>query len=657
MDRKSRYVVADTTGGRNGIDPPTSPKFAANQVEDAVNVDWWQTPFARKRNGSSASGVSFASGGPFTGKISTLIRHVPGTDPTAAEEWAFDDAATPVVGRKAAATTFTAPTLEDALTGNGWDVSGASIDGKLFLAYKSGQARLHCWDPAAYVGSPAATVRRAGLAAPSTAPSVADTASVGTYPATTIYVRARVAAFLSAGGRGIVSEPSAVTTFTPSGANTGIVISRPTLPGEAETNWIPEASTDNVTFFDLGSTPAVATASITMTTLPTAFAALTVSALTGTYTLHKSYKYLAADQNRLLGFGCYTTTEKQNRVWFSAVVGSSDIGDAERLDTTGNYFKDLDENDSGAAMGLFGPLFGNFYPFKDRQIWELSPTGTTTSPYNARAISKVIGLVAPKAAAVGEDAAGNPALYFMSHRGPYRYGALGLEYLGHGVEDLVLGPTSTINLAAAHVVAHSVYHADKRQWWVWWATGSSDDPDTLAIYSVSGGGWSRFTGTAVASARCSVMLSNTLAASMSRDLVPYIGLSGTANKITKLDDSAVTADSGTTFQAYVKLRAVEPGGPGFRGEVGDAVLLAKAASGVTITATVIPDFDSTLAKTGTALLTATGSETRVTRRLEDSRIGEAAFVEYQIGDASAISNAWSLDRLVVSYSQNDAVGP
>lgn len=651
MDKSQHLIVDDLRGGRNGTDAP--PKLQPTQCVDAVDVDWYQATFARKRNGSSADTMTFSSGGPFTGKISTLIRHVPTTDATAAELWGVDDAL--VVGRKAASTQYAAPTLKDALTGNGWDVSGATLNGKLFLAYQSAQARLHVWD-----GS---TVRRVGFSTPA-APTAANSAVGGTYAATLRYIRVRwVEVVSSVAVRR--SEPGPSVSFTPDGAHTGVDITRPTAPGEGETHWEIEESVDNVTFYQIyvvgGSAVGGSAIAIATTTLATdnavvgSYTSATVSPLTGTYTAPTSAKFLAADQNRLLMFGDYTSTNKQNRITFSSVVGSLNIGDAERVDTTGNYFIDLDENDSGVAMGMIGPVFGNFYAFKDRQFWELTPTGQTSTPYRQTALSKDIGLVAPKAAVRGEDASGNTALYWMSHAGVYRYGVNGLEYIGRPIEDLILGPTATINLGATHAVAHTQYHAPKRQVWFWHATGSSNDPDTLSIYDVVHSGWSRFSGT-IAAARCSTLFSNTVGASMSRDLKPYIGLAGTNNKVLKCDSDTATDDAGTAFQSYVVLKPLEAGGPGFRGEVKDAILLAKAATGVMITASIIPDFDATLAKTSTALLTATGSETRVNRRFEDSRIANCAFIQYQVGDATATSTAWALDRLIAPYVKHQADG-
>lgn len=653
-DKHARLVIADLSGGRNAIDPPTSPRFQDNECLDAVNVDFYRSTLGNKRNGISASSTTFSAGGPFTGKLSRMFRHVPSSDDTLAELWAVDDAATPVVGRKAGGTTFSAPTLKDAITGNAWDVSFASLNGQLFMAYKSAQSRLHVWD-----GS---TVRRSGLPAPA-APVVANNGIAGTYSATVAYWRCRWTEVV--GGATVRrSEPSASTAFTPSGANSGVTINRPALANEGETNWEVEVSLDNVTFYVVfgsppftGSAgPAVGTASTGTTFAPIVFVNTVgaVSALTGTYTLQKSYRFIAADQGRLLGFGSWTSTDKQNDVEVSALIGSLNIGDAERVDTTLNYRFGLDENDSGQPTGLRGPVFGNFYAFKSKQFWELAPTGLTSNPYRRTAISKSIGCVQGPASCIGEDATGNAALYFFSHRGVYRYGHGGLEYIGKGIEDYVLGPTATLNLAATKVIAAMAYHADKRQVWTWWATGSSNDPCQMGIYDVRTGGWSRVpTGDKLANARCVVMFSNTIGASMSSDLKPYIGYASANNTIYKCDDSSVTADDSTAFQAYVDLRPVEPGGPGFNGHVGDPLLLAKAASGVTITATVIPDWDSANAKTGTADLTPKATETKVSARVQGADLAQAQFVQYRLGDASAVSNAWTMDRLVVPYHKED----
>jgi hypothetical protein len=636
-DKKTRHVIDDIRGGRNGYDAEWAIKDT--ECVDAVNVDFYKSRCGHKRGGMSAPSLTNST---LTGRISFLYRHVPGTDETAAELWGTDDAGTPIVNRLAAGTAWSLPTIKDAPTGNGFDFTGASINGKLMLAYKSAQGRLHCWD-----GS---TIRRTGLAATG-APTAANTGA-GAYAATLRYYRQR--STVQAGGVTIRrSEPSAYVSFTPSGAGTAARVTQATVINEGETHWEVEASTDSVTFYRI-ATVVIATTTYDDSAATTTYSSNTLSDLTGKYTLQKSYKFLAADQNRILGFGSWTTTDKQGRIEISAVIGSADTSDEERVDTSAvNSYVDLDENDSGVATGLAGPIFGAYFAFKERQVWQLTATGVTSQPYRQEAISKSIGSISHHAICRGEDRHGNAALYWMSHRGPYRWSINGLEYIGRNVEDYVLGGNATINLGATNSVARAVYHADKRQVWMWWATGSSNDCNNLFIFDVQTNGWSRVpSGDLVANIRCAVMFSNTISASMSRDLKPYVSQTGAGNRAWKCDTG--TDDNGTAFKAYVDTKAVEPGGPGFMGAVGDAQLLAQVSSGVTITDIITADF-GVQTVTGTALLTADGSETRVTRRIEGSALrGDVRFVQHRIGDASAVSNTWTLDRLVFPLGKQEA---
>ncbi len=609
-----------------------------------------------------------------------------------------------------------------------------------------------------------------------------------------------------------------------------------------------------------------------------------ISDVTGVYTLQKPYKYTAADQNRILGFGSYTATDKQSRIEFSAVIGSLDTGDEERVDTTTNYYLDLDENDSGAAIGLNGPILGSYLAFKFREIAQLTPTGVTTAPYTRSFLSKTIGAVTNRSIVQAEDQNGNPALYWMSHRGPYRWGANGLEYIGHGVEDLILGPTSHMyTVAGDNRLAHTVYYQDKRQVWFsilinytayytivandgtsgYWhfqeAAGTAADssgngftltptggigyhaagalqdgtfgftfngttgfltgPNNVVLgcnagpftceffadgasngltqyvagkydgtvgwfiyfdaaghlhagglgagglvvftltsagvyldstyryfvvtwagagasgaalklyvngvltdtaanmggsaavansasafivgaepsamvsgffngnldevsvyndtaltgtqvtahyasslgfnnrvtlqYDVKTGGWSRFIGTRIQAQLCSVMFANTLGTSMSLDLKPYVSdgiASGTA-ALYKMDTG--TADGADPILANITPRAVEPGTAGFFGECGEAVLLAKAQAGVTVSCVVTPDFGAQVSKTGTASLTPALTEARVSRRLEDSTLSGAQFYQHTVGDVVANTSPWTLERLVIPLNPKE----
>lgn len=644
-----RLVVNDLRAGRNGTDPPLSLKqpmpsyqggaaSGSGECVDALNVDWYNATLARKRGGADNVALAFSSGGPFTGVISFLGRHVPGIDETLAELWAVDDAR--IVGRLAGGTTFTAPSLQDVLTGNGWDVTGASIHGKYFLSFQSAQNRLHCWDPKT------STVRRTGITAAVAGPVTTDGGG-GTYPPIVRYYRMRWIIT----DTGVIirrSEPSPIVTFTPSGSAGAAHLVQPTPVGEGETDWEIEVSLDNASFFLLTTLP-LATTTYDDSAAVATYSLGNVSALTGTYALQKSYRFLAVDQNRVLGFGSWTTTDPQNRIEFSAITGSTNISDEERVPLAN--FIDLDETDSGAATGLVGPVLGAFYAFKYRQIWKLVPTGVATSPYSVFPMSKVIGAVAHHAIRVAEDQAGNPAIYFESARGPYRLGTAGLEYLGKPNEDLWLGPTATVNLAATHVVAHAIYHTDKRQVWFWYASGISTDPDLKMVYDVLQGAWSRHTGPSAA-ARCSVMFSNTIGATMSRDLKPYIGNTVT-NTVLKCD-SATMNDNGTNFQAYVLTKPYSLGTVGQYFTVGQGTLIAKVAPGVTITQTLIRDLGLET-RSATVNLSPNAVETRTQQLLDGGALAGAWAVQIQIGDDAPVSNAWSLDALTLQYIRDQAL--
>jgi len=628
------------------MDPPWA--IGDTEVVDAVNVDWYQTRLGVKRNGEATVTVSFSSGGPMT-NVMSLYRHVPGTNEGAAELWITDDqtAGARKLARMAGATTFAEVTKKDPMTAAApfADVCSTSTNAKHVMAYESAVDRLHLWD--------GATMRRAGLGAP-TGNAVADQGG-GAYAAVIRYYRTRWTE--QVGGITVRrSEPSPISTFTPSGGGTAARVSRSAAPAEGETHWELEASTDGVTFYRI-ATIVIATTFYDDSAATTTYNLSPLSQLTGTYTVQKSYRFIAADQNRLLGFGSFTATDKQSRIEYSAVLGSLDVGDIERVDTTVGWYADLDEADSGVPTGLGGPCNGAFLAFKERQTWLGTPTGNVDRPYNWAAISKSVGALSQQSIVRGEDESGNPAIYWMSLRGAYRWGVRGLEYIGYGVEDLLLGPSDTIRLVtlALGPLAHSCYYQDKRQVWFWVAVNSNPSavPYALLKYDIASGGWSRsptVTDTTLSMAWCATLFANTLGATMSKDLKPYIStasLGGTA--------TLFKADTGVaSTRAYIVTKAIEPGGPGRTGEVGEAVLLAAVSAGVTITVSVSGDFGSQ-SMSGTALLTAIGAETRVQVPVIGSALSEIAFVQYTIGDAAAVATAWNLDRVVVPIGPHQAV--
>ena len=638
-----------------GRDGSTSPlALAQDMAVEATNIDWFESTLGRKRGGCEA----LTTGAVFSAVVSSALKHVPGNDQTLAEFWAFDDAATPNIERMAGGTSFATPTTTDALAdaAAGRNVRGVSFNGKFFLAYDSAVDRLHVWDPNTGSGE----LVRVGHATPS-APSLADTGS-GSYAASIIHVRIR---YRTKTGSTVLrqSEASASANLTPSGSGAGVEVTKPASISESETHWIVEASDDNSQFYEVPSSEtAVGTSTFTITTAQGDLSDGTASALTGAYVPPVSWKYLAVFNNRLIGANSWESGGRGSRVWFTQRLGVTNIADDERIEDTVDQenWIDLDESDGGAITGFAGPLSGNLIVFKERQIWKLIPTPVAARPFRAWNVTKELGNLRQECAVMGVDEDGDPAIYFADGaRGFHRLGKRGIQFIGNDVKDL----WATFSPGATNVPAHSLYYPDKHQVWNWVATGTNDPDECLVFDTQLGafvqdavgrkvftGGWSRWNSGKIQTARCAVFFATTPGASMSLDQKPYIGNSDANDKIDRCDTG--TDDRGTNFAAVVKTRPFALA-EGLKVSTGEPILVAKESSAVTITVTADKDFGlETIA--GTAVLTKAGSETRVIKRVSGLVTSDAVYHQYQLGDASAASNGWNLDMLLVQVG--DAEG-
>lgn len=610
-----------------------------NRAKDVVNCDFFRTPFARKRGG--AASVSTSGGTAFSGILASLVSFTPGADPTLAQLWGFDSNF--LIKRMAGGTAFADVISSDPITSRAQDVVSAVLNGKLFLAFDSAVDRLHVWD--------GTSLRRVGFGT-SAAATVANTGA-GAYAATPRYYR--VAYTVQVGGITVRrSELSPSVSFTPSGAGTAARVTKPAALNDGETHWELYGSADDGTFVLLATT-VVGTTTVDDSTTPSAYSG-TAPPTVGSNTAPTSMKYLLSDGNRILGAGAWETPGFNNRVWYTPVLGSSGVGDDERIPntTTLKNWIDLDENDGGFITGIGGTLDGYPFVFKYSQIWRLVPTSDVTAPYLPRAVQKgsQVGAVSHKSIVMAEDNAGRPALYFWSEQGCYRLGAEGLQYCGRDNEDLI------VNLGASNVVVFGVYFRKYRQVWYWVATGSSNDPDTLLIFDTRKGradehgnvrgGWSKFTGD-LAAARCAVMFANTLGASMSRDVKPYLGQLG-GTRLYKADTG--TDDNGTLFQAYVDLPERHPAGIDHNVVIKNPYVLASASS-QTLQVTMTADYGAKAARTDSESFTPVGSETRLRKRFEGVEVADAGSVQFRVGDAAAVSNAWNIDALHVPYEARE----
>lgn len=629
--------------GRNGIDPPQ--ELPDDMGADALNVDFYSGALGRKRDGASAVTLNGFSAG---GRIDALGRYLPSDDEAAAELHAVDSGALTTIQRLAAGTTWATYALANAIQANSVEVNFANFNGHLYQAYNSAVNRLHMYPSAG------GTHREAGLAQP--AAPAAPTEAAGSV---TDVRRYRVAWTRQVGGvtqaRSNKSAATASVTLTAEDAT----VTRPTAPGESETHWELYAYSDDDNF---GTGYLIATTAIATTTAVDANGTLSGDAPPddGANTPFPSVKYVLSDGSHLIGAGAWETstgtgfTPSPRLVcWTPALGTTATDGDAERMmDTTTQ--KTYLYVDAGVT-GLGGPLFGSSYVFGYRNTWKLIPTGNATAAYKRVTLRTDVGCIRHQTIVMGEDEQGRPALYWLSHIGPYRSGANGLQYIGRDVEDR----WSTVNLGATSVAGFSLFLPDRHQVWFFVASGASqNDPNEILVFDCRLGrlveihniasvryGWSRATGR-ITEARCGVLFANTLGASMSRDLKPYLGRTGTgitAPTLWEGDDG--TTDASTTYRGLVTTKTYSAKLGHHFSMQHDAYLLAETASGVTITLTTDRDFGAETA-TATAVLTAAASETRTFEKFEGAQVSEAAHVSFSVGDAAAADGAWVLDTIV-----------
>ena len=651
-------IISDLSGGRNGVDAPASDKFPPDQCFEALNVDFRNGGLGRRRGGMYNLSAN-VTGTTITMPVFSLARHVPSGDETQCQMFTFEGLlnyrserlALPGLAAWTVNTNYDPPLNSAAMSAE--NIATVSFNGKLFLFYKSANDRLKVYDPLIDA------IRDVGLRPPTLAPTAANTGS-GSYPAVGRYYRARFGYWDGSGRVVRLSEPSPASALaTPSGTGGGALVTAPSnaaFPGEKENGWQLEASGDGVNWYIIATKILYPTTTYVDTFLVGNYPTFPLSRVVGTYTLVPSARFGCTDGNRLIIANIFEQS-KGSRVMWTPVLGSLDEADDERLFQTATIkpFLDLDEKNGGDLTGI-GQINGVIYAFKWRQIWRLSPTGDVYAPYSARRLSSVVGAVSHKSIALGEDAVGQPALYFMSQNGPYRVGPNGLEYIGRDLEDLTRTDSGLSNLnTVATVKAHAVFHMDQFQYWLWFAIGLNDTPRHLCVLDVKKttrrdeygvrGGWTHFDGP-IATAVCSAMGPYILGV-QTATLRPWVSMSSTPPKIAICDRDDLNTDLGTPFQAYITTRSVGPFGRLLR--VGETTLMARhhtPTTGVTIRQTLIADFGREV-NTADVLLEAALPDRTLIRRVQASAMADAAVLQIQIGDASAVDVQWEMRQLKV----------
>jgi len=626
--------------GRNGWNSPLD--LPVDIAAEMRNLHLYEGALGTKRAGSSSVPIVGVT------EFNALFRHNYTQDPNNVFLVAVDNSATNKIVRLQNSTgLWFNLTLKDNIQANDTEISWVSLNSKLYIAYNSAVNRLHVWD----IAVSSTLVRRTGVTI-SAAPTAANTGA-GAYPAVLRYY---AVAFTEQVG-GVTtrrSEVSPSVSFTPSGSGTAARVTKPTSPGDGETHWELYASTDNVLFYLL-STAAVGTTTQDDSAATTSYANNTAAASAGTYSNWPSVRYLATDGNRLLGYGAWEVTAaagemtpKNGRVYYSPVLDTTGTNDDERVSntTTIKGYIDIVRNATSVDRGISpAPINNCFYVFQDKGIAMLVPTEAAEQPYRRIVLSSQLGAVSNESLVMGEDEVGRPCLYFLDPElGPYRVGANGFQRIGKDVQDI----WDTVNMSATVKVAWGLYYKSLNL--VIWAvaTGESNEPDTMIAFDVTEGrltdqdgirnGWFTWDGDFAAS-RCGAMFSTTIADPVPQRLVPYVG----KTKLLRYDTTK-TLDDTTPFRAYLTSRAMTGNLWPTNKEAVRSYLLATAEPGVTIQQAWVRNFGDEVNRTDAVMLTPQGSETRLLRKFESPELAEAYAFQVQLGDASAVSSGWTLER-------------
>lgn len=651
MATRAHLVTWTVNRGRNDWDVPTD---VSDQMSvESYNIDLERGSLGKKRRGSAAQTFT---GDSFTG-YNSIFRFVPKAGETSAEVFINSTDGTQKILRVAAGSAASNLTLKDNLTAavSSWAV----LNNKLYIAYDSAVNFLHVFSP----DESTTTVRRVGFSTPAQIAAPTNTGS-GSYAATVRYYRVQWRTKVS----GTLVRQSLLGTsrsFTPSGSGTGAVVAQPAVPSEGETHWVVYGSSDDVLFYEL-SEIIIATTTYTDSAAPSSYSANDIAPDEGEDTPWPSVKFLLSTGERLVGFGVYETaagsslTPKNGRVYFSPVLDTSERDDDERVSNTIDFqgWIDVGRNSGAEDRALGGPMDNNVFVFQSKGIYMLVPTGQADTPYRRIVFHGDIGGLSQPSTFMGEDEAGRPALYWLDPvRGPYRYGANGLQWIGYDIQTL----WATVNLAAGTAAAIGAYDPEQRACTWWLSTGANTTPNEAVKFFVREGmagpngevhgGWTRLAEASSSAWKCMAVLPLTIGATMSRNLKVY---TGSASALRRWHESGATQDAGVSFQAYVTSRTFSAGVLQMFKRLTRSIMQASVATATTITQTFTRNFGDETARTSTTLLTAAGSETRVVKKFEDAALADVKVFAVTLGDSAAANTpSWTLDEWIGAVETKD----
>lgn len=616
----------------------------------AMNVEFNASTCGERRRGHTAIDLT-GSGIESHDRVTFLHRFLPTNDETEAELWALGvtGTSTSTLVKKASAWSTVSPLDAIILTDNYPNqLEPATLHGKMFVAYKSGQDRLHVWD--------GTSLRRTGLVQPSP-PTAANTGAGGTFSGIRYY---RVRTTVQSGGTTLRrSEPSTTLTFTPSGANTGAVITKPAATGESETHWELEASVDDVLYYVIATNPVATTTSTDTQVYTNGYSDIgELSEEIGGYTTIPSGRYLSVDEDRLLIGGSFDDDALASRVSWTPVYNDPGAGNDERIPIATSNFIDLNGYEGGPLTGLSSPVNGYVWAFKWSHIYKLVRTSVRAHAYEAIPISKKYGAI-PNSIVEGIDAAGDPALYFLDpHVGPCRNGANGIHSCGGDI----LNTWHDVNLDADTVICRALYYHEARQvhWWI--ATDGSDVPNLRIVLQTNETrltadegirkGWTIWNGpSAAALAVC--MFSENIDENTARSFVlrPFIARSGSG--LVWRGDTGQD-DNGTAYAAHIVTKPISS--PNILKHFGvmKACIMAKAVAGASLEIVATKDYGLEQLDPITVAFDPAAAETRLVRQLDALSFSELRTLQIEFQDPDVPGARWELDQFALELRQEQS---
>lgn len=630
--------------GRNGWDHPLA--IPEDMGAEMLNVVLQDGGLAKKRGGSSA--VTFSPA--LSASVASMARFVAAQDQSAAQLFLVTLDTPRKIVRCTSTNVLVELTLADAIASRPYDVTWAAIGGKLYIAYDSTVNRLHVYDPSRSTSDVFVT----GLKAPAAA-TVANTGA-GTYPATLRYYRIQ---YRTVTGTRLVKQSNlgASVSFTPSGTGTAARVTKPSAISEGETHWVVYgAEAEDGPYYDISGEILVATTTYDDSELPADYNEGEVAPLEGAYYPFPSVKYLLTDGTRIFGLGVWETSAGDSvlpvsgRVYFSRPIGADDTDEEESIQFSVQQedYIDLSINGVGGSdVGLGGPINGVIFAFQSRGIYMLIPTGQATAPYRRVVVTQDFGALSAQSIVSGEDERGQPCIYFLDPvHGPRRVGmGATVEWIGKDVNDI----WQTVNLSATDVVGWGVY--DPYEKLVIWgiATGVSNTVNEIIAFDVTHGrmaqdgsvrrGWMRWNGE-LANAQCGLMFATALTSPRPLTQTLYIGSIGA---VTMARQDSSTTDYGTVaYQAYILSKAFDWEPIGRAKRIMRSFLVALKSSLYTVQQSLISNWGAET-RSETIALTGAAAQTRVRPQANTDMAGLLT-AQVQLGDASAVSSYWELDR-------------